>query len=338
MKKWVAFLMAAVMMLGCFAGSFAEETDPSEETMLLQILGEEPVNLYADAGDTEASDTIDGGRICGMLEKTAKDETEWYQIVFLDKDGEGQTAFLPAESAKRLTMEELAELMKDPEKANEILDLIDAVNKMIEEKTKAENNTAASGGNSFLAELYEQAMGLLGQVKAASFETELGNAAGEAGKIAGQVLETGKEMADEVSKEGGELINQGMNEIEKNLPDVKEKVSEMNPDEVSELLDSLKEKYDELEKASGDGIPETMEKVKELLDELGGGTGVDSDSVNEKLNELINGAQEALDNKALYDVQGIAKDVSAILDEGTAENLEGIIEAALQLMNQSGNK
>ena len=349
MKKWMAFLMAAVMMLGCFAGSFAEDGMTSEETMLLQILGEEPVNLYANAGDAEASDTIEGGKICGLLEKETKDEAEWYQVVYLDKEGEGQVAWLPAEAAKRLTMEELAELMKDPDKANEILDLIEAINDLIEAKSKpvtqTENaaNTAENDGNNLLKSLYEGAMGLLGDINAKNLEAGLASATGEAAKLGQNVLNAGKELAEDAAEKAGDLINTGKTEaeklIEENLPKVEKAVADMTPEEVKDLLDSLKEKAGELKEASADGVPAVADKAKEILEELGDETGINAESVQKKLDELLDGAQKALDGKTLDDAKGIVDNVvSSLLDEDTKKGLEDIIDIATKLVTKSGDK
>lgn len=349
MKKWMAFLMAAVMMLGCFAGSFAEDAASSEETMLLQILGEKPVNLYANAEDAQASDTIEGGKICGLLGKETKDEAEWYQVVYLDKEGEGQVAWLPAEAAKRLTMEELAELMKDPDKANEILDLIEAINDLIEAKSKPvtqpENaaNTAENDGNNLLKNLYEGAMGLLGEINTKNLEAGLASATGEAAKLGETALNAGKELAEDAAKKAGDLINTGKTEagklVEENLPKVEKAVADVTPEEVKDLLDSLKEKAGELKDASADGVPAVADKAKEILEELGDETGINAESVQKKLDELLDGAKKALDGKTLDDAKGIVDNaVSSLLDEDTKKGLEDIIDIATKLVNKSGDK
>ena len=127
MKKLISLMLAVLMITLCACG-FAEETDVSAKTAFVQIKEGVTAQVFKKPGDKKAVDTLSGGQICGLLgEETTETGVAWFQVFYLNSKKAGTPGYINAEDAEQLTEEQLKALMNDPEKLNEILDLVEAL-------------------------------------------------------------------------------------------------------------------------------------------------------------------------------------------------------------------
>ena len=135
MKKLISLMLAVLMITLCACG-FAEETDVSAKTAFVQIKEGVTAQVFKKPGDKKAVDTLSGGQICGLLgEETTETGVAWFQVFYLNSKKAGTPGYINAEDAEQLTEEQLKALMNDPEKLNEILDLVEALDVYLGKKS-----------------------------------------------------------------------------------------------------------------------------------------------------------------------------------------------------------
>ena len=128
MKKLLCWLTVLALLV-CCAGGLAETADGNEKTAFLQITGSAPVPVYREITDTEKADELQPGQLCGLVDDvTTETGIRWYQIIYLNAAKKGAVGYIRPEYAHRLTLAEFNALAQDPAKANEAMDLLDAVN------------------------------------------------------------------------------------------------------------------------------------------------------------------------------------------------------------------
>lgn len=194
MKKIVCWLLAAVLSLGCVS-CFAEGTESAKSSGFLQIKEGAEALVYENPGDASSVAQLAAGSLCGLLGESAEAGSLWYFVFYLNSEKKGVAGYIKAGDAISLDEAALKALLQDPDKVNEVLDLVDAMNEYL--KTGA---SPAAGGKadtrSGLAKLYDDAMALLSGIFNSDVAGEIQNAASTAANEAGDLLKKVKGIAE----------------------------------------------------------------------------------------------------------------------------------------------
>jgi ElaB/YqjD/DUF883 family membrane-anchored ribosome-binding protein len=294
-------------------------------------------------------DTLAGGSFCGLIEETAKDGIAWYHVFYLDSARKGATGYIKAEDAELLSDDDLRALMTDMEKANEIMDLFDALDAYLNDGetklTEATNAIPSAIGKptvrKTLGKIYDYGMALLDRILNSDIPAKVGQAlengiekAGEvleAGKTtAGKLLEAGKAASETVTegakklvedgkKAAGELLEAGKKTAEtvtegakKLLEDAGDKLNELLPkaeEKLSQLADKASETYEYL--TNGEG----KEKIDNLKDQVKNTVDSLTEEAGEKFKSLQDNVQKALDTLDGFAGEQMGKALNKLADQ-----------------------
>ncbi len=291
MKKLISLMLAVLMITLCACG-FAEETDVSAKTAFVQIKEGVTAQVFKKPGDKKAVDTLSGGQICELLgEETTETGVAWFQVFYLNSKKAGTPGYINAEDAEQLTEEQLKALMNDPEKLNEILDLVEALDVYLGKKS----GNGETGGTDLVTELkslYKQAANELEKLLNTSVTPDL----------------------DKLEKQGKELADKAKAAAEDLKDDVIDTLAAMDGKETGEQIDILMDSIsDAIEKRAGvtdEKINEALDKVSSVLKELdthlGEGTGNAIDSVA----STVKDTKSWLDGKDFGEVNSAMKELA----------------------------
>lgn len=286
MKKLISLILA-VLMIGLYACGIAEETEGSEGTSFLRIREGVTAQVFKEPGGEEAVDTLEGGRICGLLDEgVSAAGAAWFQVFYLNSKKEGAVGYINAEDAEKLTADQLKALMEDPAMLNEILDLIDALDAFL---GTANGDTENGGGTSLnkMQSLYKQAMDKLKKVFSTDVSSELGS-----------LEEKGKELADKAKEAGEDLLDKAK-EAGGNLKDsLTDALSSVKGKDIGETLENLKDSISDAiggkDGESGKKIDEIMDKVSHGLSLLDNIAGNGAGNTIDGLSNIVNNAKDWL--------------------------------------------
>ena len=264
MKKLICLLL--VLLIGtCCASGIAE----SQNSSFLQIRENVTAKVYANPGDTDVVDTLESGRICGLLDETTAAKKIWFHIFYLDSQKQGQLGYISFEDADILTQDELSLLSDDPVIFNEVLDLIDALNSFMnvnvsDEKEEEANSSENQKKKSSLKKFYEKAVGKLKTAVNTVDKDILSDATASAKKI-------GRKIADA----GGDLLDKAKDQVKSTAKDLNKKLKDID---VKEKLNDLKKTLDDAD--LGEKISDQVEKISDQIKKL------DKQSVLDKVTEV----------------------------------------------------
>ena len=295
MKKLICLILGILMAVGCF-GALAE----SGETAFLQIKEDVTANVYENPGDAAPADTLESETICGLLEETAGEAGEvWYRIFYLSSEKKGKVGYIRAEDAEKLSEEELTALLTDPDKLNQVLDLIDAVNDYLKTQetgniaqTDTETKTNTTGKETeqkTTKQFYTTAMEKLQQVFSALGSVDLSGTVDASKEMADKVKEAGTDLADGIK---GQVKIAKMN-VKDQLDDAKDRIENID---LQETLNNAKDKVKDIDlKEKLEGVKEKLESIdlKEKLED------VKDQLENSKLNDRISELKDQLENSGL---------------------------------------
>lgn len=142
MKKAICLLLSLLMLMGCVTG-LAEST--KEEPLFLIIREGKTAKVFQAPGDVQAIDTLKAGQFCGLIEETTSGGSAWYYVFYLSSDKKGCLGYIAAGDAEKLSEDDVAALLADPDKADSLLDLISALLDSEEEQTAGSNQSGGSG-------------------------------------------------------------------------------------------------------------------------------------------------------------------------------------------------
>ena len=330
MKKLISLILAILMAMGCIS-CIAEKAAASEDTAFLQIREGVTARVYGKPGDQQAVDSLQSGQFCGLIEETAEGGISWYYVFYLNSRKEGTTGYINADDAKRLKEEELLALMEDPDKINEILDLLDALNEFLKTKDTAtdvgtvstkQDGTAKKSG---IADLYDRAMKALKQVLDMDVSSELGKLT-EAGKeLAEKAIGAGKDLLEAAADGTKNLIDKAgsaiKDELDEKLPEAKEKLGELaegvtdaveslKETSPGEILEKLQDKVEDATELLQDNF--NRDKLDDLLDKVSDGF----ESLKENAGDKLKDAQEKM--------QGLLDSANQVMGEGTGNAIDGL--------------
>ena len=233
MKKWICWMLAAVVALSC-AACFAEGTEAAKDTGFLQIKEGVTALIYANPGDEAAVDQLASGRLCGLLEETSEAGALWYFVFYLNSEKQGAVGYMKADDAVRLDEAALKALMENPDKMNEVLDLIDAMNAYLKSGEGTTGSGKTTGG---LSKLYDEAMSALSGLFSAELSAELEKTAASAKDEANELVKTlGKASEADLDKKLDEL----MDTISASETSVNEALGTNAAEKINDLLTAIK--------------------------------------------------------------------------------------------------
>lgn len=316
MKKLICLILGILIVAGCLSG-LAE----SAETSFVQIRENASAKVYEKPGTAEITDTLEGGRICGLLEETNETGNAWFFVFYLDSAKKGRTGYISAEDAVRLSQDELTALLADPEKFNEILDLIDAVNdylKTSEPDDSSPDNSSSQTGEKGLQQFYKEAMEKLQKAFGEMDSIDLSGAADAAKAIGKKAKDAGEDLLG-LAKDTAESLK---DDLEGKADDAKKKLQDID---LAAKLEEVKKKVEEIN-------PEAS--LKELKEKL------ENSDLNEKIKDLKKKIDESGVDQALTDLKTKTEDVLQdqaatlmvkLVDSGMMDNILGLQTAVSDL-------
>ena len=278
MKKLISLILA-VLMIGLYACGIAEETEGSEETSFLRIREGVTAQVFKEPGGEEAVDTLEGGRICGLLDEgVSAAGAAWFQVFYLNSKKEGAVGYINAEDAEKLTADQLKALMEDPAMLNEILDLIDALDAFL---GTANGDTENGSGTSLnkMQSLYKQAMDKLKKVFSTDVSSELGSLEEKGKELADKAKEAGKDLLDKAKEAGGNLKD--------SISDAIGGKDGESGKKIDEIMDKVSHGLSLLDNIAGNGAGNTIDGLSNIVNNTKDWlNGPDFSKVNDAMNNL----------------------------------------------------
>ena len=326
MKKLLCWLTILTLLV-CCAGGLAETADGNEKTAFLQITGSAPVPVYREITDTEKADELQPGQLCGLVDDvTTETGIRWYQIIYLNAAKKGAVGYIRPEYAHRLTLAEFNALAQDPAKANEAMDLLDAVNASLksgsgsvaaatgagnaaaggDKSSGTEGEKSAQAGTDLFREFYTSAMKALDQVFNMDVTGAIGDAAAQARDIAGKAVGAGLDILGSALGGVKGLVTDLTGDAEKKIagaaPDLEKKLGEVLEtagDRIGKVGEKAKERIGGIADAAGDGLGKIGDQAKDavggIADAAKDGIGKAWDTAGEFAGQATDGLSQVLD-------------------------------------------
>jgi hypothetical protein len=332
MKKLIA-LMLAVLLCALCAGGIAEGTDASEETAFVQIKEGVTAEVFTKPGDENATDSLAGGQLCGLIDETKEAGIDWFLVFYLNAQKKGTTGYINAEDAKKLTGEELKALMEDPATLNEILDLIDALDDYLSTGSTATTTTNKTGTekkesgitaeNGGFKAFYDRAMKELKALFSRNL-TAGANAVSATGKdLVGKTIDAASDIAGKATDAVKDLAGQ--------VTDTAENIADQATDTVAEIaVKAIDAGADIAGKAidAGTDIAETaVEAVSEKLDK-------DPEAMKEEIKEIVAEGEEKIGDLA----DGMTKAADKMQDGITKDEIQELIDSVNKAVGLQDSK
>ena len=326
MKKLLCWLTVLALLV-CCAGGLAETADGNEKTAFLQITGSAPVPVYREITDTEKADELQPGQLCGLVDDvTTETGIRWYQIIYLNAAKKGAVGYIRPEYAHRLTLAEFNALAQDPAKANEAMDLLDAVNASLksgsgsvaaatgagnaaaggDKSSGTEGEKSAQAGTDLFRGFYTSAMKALDQVFNMDVTGAIGDAAAKARDIAGKAVGAGLDILGSALGGVKGLVTDLTGDAEKKIagaaPDLEKKLGEVLEtagDRIGKVGEKAKERIGGIADAAGDGLGKIGDRAKDavggIADAAKDGIGKAWDTAGELAGQATDGLSQVLD-------------------------------------------
>ena len=376
-KKLICMILAIVLAAGC-VGSLAEGASSSEDSKFLQIKEGVTAPVFADPKDETPVDQLEGGTLCCAVgDPFTSANKEFLLIFYLNSQKKGTLGYIAAEDAQVLTEQELAKLMENPEKLNEVLDLVDALDEYFKDNnetaaaaTSGSNGSAVSSNRSLLGDLYDQAMNSLAGIFSSDVANDLADAAQTVAKDAAEVvsekfaeakkavegkLKEAQGTLEELGKTAGEKFDEAKKAVEENWPAVekkageildaaKDKVEEILPGaekKVTDVLDGVKEKYDAFKEDPDAFLEDLKTDVTEGLEKLDVSSGNAAGSLLDTVAGLSNELEDLVNSDTFTLVKNaIPAFAENYRDQGFSKGTESLVNTVklvIDLMNQSSS-
>lgn len=336
MKKTLCLMLTLLLALP-FGYSLAEAAGDRVGSFLLIPEGE-PVPVYTEITDAEPADALESGKLCGLLKEVSEQEVLWDLVVYADREKKAAIGYVRADQVILLATDEFQALMQSPEKMNEVLDLLQAIDEILSEKTQQTAAVPAGsgiGGSSgsqppkktglpdFRA-FYNTAMQSLDKILNAGLPPEIGNAADTVRDLTQRAVKAGADAANSaiggisgfIQENSGKVIPKATEDLKQILEKAGDSVSAFKENFENSLLPEYKEKAGEL-----------YEQASELA-----GEGV---TVTDVLQSWVEQATS---------LEGIASQAPSLVDSigagvlSGADTLNGIIDQAIRLIPGDKNE
>ena len=336
MKKTLCLMLTLLLALP-FGYSLAEAAGDRVGSFLLIPEGE-PVPVYTEITDAEPADALESGKLCGLLKEVSEQEVLWDLVVYADREKKAAIGYVRADQVILLSTDEFQALMQSPEKMNEVLDLLQAIDEILSEKTQqtaavpAGSGTGSSSGSQppkktglpdFRA-FYNTAMQSLDKILNAGLPPEIGNAADTVRDLTQRAVKAGADAANSaiggisgfIQENSGKVIPKATEDLKQILEKAGDSVSAFKENFENSLLPEYKEKAGEL-----------YERARELA-----GEGV---TVRDVLQSWVEQAT------SLEGIASIAPSLADSIGAGVlsgADMLNGIIDQAIRLVPGDKNE
>ena len=364
MKKLLCWLTVLALLV-CCAGGLAETADGNEKTAFLQITGSAPVPVYREITDTEKADELQPGQLCGLVDDvTTETGIRWYQIIYLNAAKKGAVGYIRPEYAHRLTLAEFNALAQDPAKANEAMDLLDAVNASLksgsgsiaaaagagnaaaggDKSSGTEGEKSAQAGTDLFREFYTSAMKALDQVFNMDVTGAIGDAAAHARDIAGKAVGAGLDILGSALGGVKGLVTDLAGDAEKKIagaaPDLEKKLGEVLEtagDRIGKVGEKAKERIGGIADAAGDGLGKIGDRAKDavggIVDAAGDGLGKIGDQAKDAVGGIADAAKDGI-GKA-WDT---ARDTAGELAGQATDGLGQVLDTTREVVGEAGEK
>ena len=360
MKKLLCWLTILTLLV-CCAGGLAETADGNEKTAFLQITGSAPVPVYREITDTEKADELQPGQLCGLVDDvTTETGIRWYQIIYLNAAKKGAVGYIRPEYAHRLTLAEFNALAQDPAKANEAMDLLDAVNASLksgsgsvaaatgagnaaaggDKSSGTEGEKSAQAGTDLFREFYTSAMKALDQVFNMDVTGAIGDAAAQARDIAGKAVGAGLDILGSALGGVKGLVTDLTGDAEKKIagaaPDLEKKLGEVLEtagDRIGKVGEKAKERIGGIADAAGDGLGKIGDQAKDAV----GGI---ADAAKDELGKIGDQAKDAVGGIADAAKDGIGKawDTAGEFAGQATDGLSQVLDTTREVVGEAGEK
>ena len=336
MKKTLCLMLTLLLALP-FGYSLAEAAGDRVGSFLLIPEGE-PVPVYTEITDAEPADALESGKLCGLLKEVSEQEVLWDLVVYADREKKAAIGYVRADQVILLATDEFQALMQSPEKMNEVLDLLQAIDEILSEKTQqtaavpAGSGTGSSSGSQppkktglpdFRA-FYNTAMQSLDKILNAGLPPEIGNAA-----------DTVRDLTQRAVKAGADAANSAIGGISGFIQENADKVIPKATEDLKQILEKAGDSVSAFkENFENSLLPEYKEKAGELYEQASelAGEGV---TVRDVLQSWVEQATS---------LEGIASMAPSLADSigagvlSGADMLNGIIDQAIRLVPGDKNE
>lgn len=353
MKKLMCMILAAILVMTGTA-ALAADADPDQKTALMVIRGEEgddPVPVYGDQeGKTQAA-LLKPGQFLGLIREYFQEGKNWYQVIYMDEEKKGILGYLNEDAAEVLTLGKLNELMQDPVKANELMDLLEAVNAYLKSlaapEAAATSSNASSGDNKEakgIKSFFELAMKALKEMasldlggKIEKIGEKSKEALGNVSAAMKDVLKTvrkglGKtvETVGDKMKDAGDKIVPRIEDAGSAVADAVKKAAEAGKD----FVDNAKDKAREVIDGAGDKIGEIIDKIRDKTKEKYPNM---SDDIKKLVDSSLDAIDKLKDKISEIDPKDLKKAASDIWD-GSKEKAKDAAAAISDKMSEAREK
>lgn len=281
MKKTLCLMLTLLLALP-FGYSLAEAAGDRVGSFLLIPEGE-PVPVYTEITDAEPADALESGKLCGLLKEVSEQEVLWDLVVYADREKKAAIGYVRADQVILLATDEFQALMQSPEKMNEVLDLLQAIDEILSEKTQqtaavsAGSGTGSSSGSQppkktglpdFRA-FYNTAMQSLDKILNAGLPPEIGKAADTVRDLTQRAVKAGADAAKSaiggisgfIQENSGKVIPKATEDLKQILEKAGDSVSAFKENFENSLLPEYKEKvgelYEQASELAGEGVTVT---------------------------------------------------------------------------------
>ena len=365
MKKTLCLMLTLLLALP-FGYSLAEAAGDRVGSFLLIPEGE-PVPVYTEITDAEPADALESGKLCGLLKEVSEQEVLWDLVVYADREKKAAIGYVRADQVILLATDEFQALMQSTEKMNEVLDLLQAIDEILSEKTQQTAAVPAGsgiGGSSgsqppkktglpdFRA-FYNTAMQSLDKILNAGLPPEIGNAA-----------DTVRDLTQRAVKAGADAANSAIGGISGFIQENSGKVIPKATEDLKQILEKAGDSVSAFKENSGKVIPKATEDLKQILEKAEDSVSAFKENFEnsllpeykEKAGELYEQARElAGEGVTVRDVlqswveqatslEGIASQAPSLVDSigagvlSGADTLNGIIDQAIRLIPGDKNE
>ncbi len=343
MKRFIRMILIVAMAATiCCTAGLAEETADGGTALFLQIPKGITAQVYLDDKGEEPADTLEGGSLCALISEKMNDDILWEHVFYLNGKKEGTTGYINSAAVKKLSQEELQNLLTDPDQVNKILDLVDALDAYTAGASQPNipvRNDAQPKENTFET-LYSAAVETLGKIFNNDFSGTLEKAKDAAGNLAEQAkteieekvpgaIETVEKLGQQVKEATkplqetvGDLVQKAGNEISDKLPenmkDAMKKLEQLK-DKVSDTIDSMKDGGAE------EKMKELMNRVTEATDSLKNNSGEQIEKVQNEMGKMIDSLGSKLNGETMEEISNLTKEADKMMQSTEFQNAMKIV-------------
>lgn len=277
MKKTLCLMLTLLLALP-FGYSLAEAAEDRVGSFLLIPEGE-PVPVYTEITDAEPADALESGKLCGLLKEVSEQEVLWDLVVYADREKKAAIGYVRADQVTLLATDEFQALMQSPEKMNEVLDLLQAIDEILSEKTQQTAAVSAGSGTGSSSSqtpkktglpdfraFYNTAMQSLDKILNAGLPPEIGKAADTVRDLTQRAVKGGTDAANSaisgisgfIQENSGKVIPKATEDLKQILEKAGDSVSAFKENFENSLLPEYKEKagelYEQASELAGEGV------------------------------------------------------------------------------------